>query len=434
MTKTQTETWTGAAAPWLLGAYLLVPPLFKGALQPFVPVDLTVLLAIPTAAVGGGWLVLNRYRLERRQVVALVLWFALAALVMLGVLWAPDRVLALRSTAYFGLLATLPVLAAFPVAADLSRVRTFLLVFVIAGAIMVIIATVALFTGSLGGQYLIGANRLSVARGVLFVPLIGVPLLAWHRFGPPEWLLAALASLAMFVAVATASRAASIGFVLLSTALVVGTLIRSKHKGRVLGRAGILVAGTLVAFVALSGLLPEGSPARFGLLVDVIAQVFDGGEPGIGGQSGSGDVGELLGPDELEEPVGGSSVAQRGTLYRLAWFTFLDYPLLGAGTSGFQVVAGYEYPHNLVLHVASEFGLVGLAVLGAMGGLAVLGWRPDSNVSVALGVLLAFLLLNAMFSNGIYENRVLWGVWLVLLARPTAVSPDALPRPAPAAR
>jgi hypothetical protein len=35
---------------------------------------------------------------------------------------------------------------------------------------------------------------------------------------------------------------------------------------------------------------------------------------------------------------------------------------------------------------------------------------------VALGVLLAFLLLNAMVSNGIYENRMLWGVWLVLLA------------------
>jgi hypothetical protein len=66
--------------------------------------------------------------------------------------------------------------------------------------------------------------------------------------------------------------------------------------------------------------------------------------------------------------------------------------------------------------------------LGALGVLTVLTWRPHSSVSVALGALLAFLLLNAMVSNGIYDGRMLWGVWLVLLMRPAA---DAEPSDEP---
>jgi hypothetical protein len=59
-------------------------------------------------------------------------------------------------------------------------------------------------------------------------------------------------------------------------------------------------------------------------------------------------------------------------------------------------------------------------MLGAFGAATLVRWRPDSSISVALGVTVAFLLLNAMVSNGIYDNRMLWGAWLVLLARPLA--------------
>jgi hypothetical protein len=52
---------------------------------------------------------------------------------------------------------------------------------------------------------------------------------------------------------------------------------------------------------------------------------------------------------------------------------------------------------------------------------------------VAVGALFAFILLGAMLSNGVYENRMLWGVWLLaLLYRPpeqaVSESPDARER------
>jgi hypothetical protein len=408
------ESRLGAVAPWLLAAYLLVPPLFKASLQPLFPVDITILLAIPTAAVGGLWILINRADLGRRQLIALSLWLALAALVAVGMLWAPDGAIAGRSAAYFIILATIPLLAALPVAADEARVRQFLLAFLVAGLILVVAAMIALVTGELGGRFVIGANRISVARGLLFVPLIGIPLIAWHRFRPREWIFVAVASVAIFLAVATTSRAPTLSFVGVGSALTLGALVISRHRVRVLVRAGSVILGTLIVFVAFAGVLPESSPARFGLLVDVAGEIMDEPAPGVE----DGELGEL--PSEEKPPTGGQSVARRGDLFRIAWRTFLEHPVIGVGTSGYEVVAGYEYPHNLVLHVASEFGLIGLALLGAFGILTLLAWRPSSTVSVALGALLNFLLLNAMVSNGIYENRMLWGVWIVLLARPLA--------------
>lgn len=406
------ESRLGALAPWLLGAYLIVPPLFKASLQPVFPLDITVMLAIPTAAVGGLWLLLNRDRLGRRQLIALLLWLALAALVAAGVLWAPDTAFAARSATYFIVLGTIPLLAAFPVAAEESRTRQFLLVFFASGVIFVLIATIALFAGELGGGLVLGSNRIAVARALAFVPLIGIPLFAWRGLGPRGWVVVAVASLAIFLTVATSSRAPTLFFVAVGSALVVGALAYSRHRGRALSRAGAVILGTAVVFVALAGVLPERSPARFGLLLDIAGEALDEPAPAVGGE------GEEAPSPEDEPPIGGLSVARRVDLFRTAWLLFLDYPAIGVGTSGYEVAAGYEYPHNLLLHVASEFGLVGLALVSALGILALLTWRPKSTVYVALGALFAFLLLNAMVSNGIYENRMLWGVWLVVLAGP----------------
>ncbi len=409
------ESRLASVAPWLLAAYLIVPPLFKASLQPFSPVDLTVLLAIPTAAVGSGWLFLRRADLDRRRKIALGLWLALAALVTAGIIWAPDTRLAASSAAYFVVLATLPLLAAFPVGADEARVRQFLIVFVAAGLMFVAIATVALIAGELGGRDVIGTNRIGVARALLFVPLVGIPLFAWNHIGRRSWALVAVSGLAVFLAVATTSRAAPLFFVVVGVALALGALLVSGHRRRVMALSGGILVCTLVAFVALSGLISERSALRFGGLVDAAADALD--EPG----TASGDG---LGEEELEDPEGRpSSIVQRTGLYRLAAQLFLAQPVVGVGTSGFEVAArndptvvGADYPHNLPLQVASEFGMVGLALVGALGILAAMTWRPWTSVSVALGALFAFLLLNAMLSNGVYENRMLWGVWLVLLA------------------
>lgn len=425
------ESRLGAAAPWLLAAYLIVPPLFKAALQPRFPLDLTVLLAIPTAAVGVGWLFLHRSDLDRRQRIVLGLWIGLGALVTAGVLWAPDSTLAARTAAYFVILAVVPLTAAFAVAAEAARVRSFLLVFFSAGVLWLALALMALVAGELGGSHVIGTNRIGVARALLFVPLVGIPLFAWPRLGWRAWIVIAASSVAVVLAVATTSRAAPLFFIVVGALAFLGGLLFSRHRGRVLVLAGSLVFGTLIAFVALSSILPERSGARFAILIDAAADALD---------EAPSEPGEDPGEEDPTDPERPDSIVQRTDLYRLAFTLFLERPLLGAGTSGFEVssrselgAGGREYPHNLPLQIASEFGLLGLAIAGALAVTALLHWRPSTTVSVALGALALFLLLNAMLSNGLYENRMLWGVWLVLAAyRSPAMEVSATPVIGPA--
>jgi O-antigen ligase len=210
--------------------------------------------------------------------------------------------------------------------------------------------------------------------------------------------------------------------------MAVGALLLSPHRGRVLALAGGLAVGTLLVFVTLSSVLPQRTAVRFAGLVDAAGDALD-----------EAPSSPLPGEDPEDPEDRPSSIAQRAGLYRFAFELFVERPVIGVGTSGFEVrfraepgVAGHRYPHNLPLQLASEFGILGLALAGALGVLPLLTWRPRTSVSVALAALFAFLLLNAMLSNGLYENRMLWGVWLVLLAYRAPASPAEDP-PAEAA-
>jgi len=201
--------------------------------------------------------------------------------------------------------------------------------------------------------------------------------------------------------------------------------VLSPHRGRVLALAGGLAIGTLLVFVTLSSVLPQRSATRFADLVDAAGDALD-----------DAPSDPLPGEDPEDRP---SSIVQRTTLYRFAFELFVEHPLIGVGTSGFEVhsraepdVGAREYPHNLPLQLASEFGILGLAVVGALGVLPLMAWRPRTGVSVALAALVVFLLLNAMLSNGLYDNRMLWGVWLVLLAYRPPAGPPATDPPAEA--
>ena len=408
-------------ASWLLAAYVLVPPLFKASLQPFVPIDLTVLLALPTTAAGLAWLAKSHSRLSGHQRRALGLWAGLALLVALGTLWAPDRPVALRSAAYWGVFAAVPLIAAFPSAETWPRVRQLLMAFIVAGSIVVLVGLWTLPTVGRETLDVLSANRLGVARAALFVPLIGIPLLAW-RAPKMQWLaVATLAPLGFFIALATGSRGAPIAFVFTAATVLFATIAVSPRRRMAMAIAGTTLASTLVLFVAFSWLIPGSAIARFGLLIDAV----DVASPMPLEPDNGASPGPMESPVQPEAPRGGESVAQRIDLYALAWRTFLDRPIVGSGTGGFEARAAdtdgldlYSYPHNLPLHVAADFGVLGLLVVGGLSGLAVLSWRPTTGAAVGLAVLLVFLSLNAMLSNSLYDNRPLWAVLLVLLALP----------------
>ncbi len=113
----------------------------------------------------------------------------------------------------------------------------------------------------------------------------------------------------------------------------------------------------------------------------------------------------------------GGTAGQRYSFSESAWQAFLSKPLLGWGAGGWTTLWHYsdervlKYPHNFVLEIAAEQGLVGLAAL-AMLLLAmlracaqVLG-GPGSRFVFIVPVVVLTLLGNAV--TGQVEARDMW--------------------------
>lgn len=125
------------------------------------------------------------------------------------------------------------------------------------------------------------------------------------------------------------------------------------------------------------------------------------------------------------------------TIYRVrAFFTgielFLEHPLIGVGTAGFSAFSFLKYPHNILVEVASEYGLVGLTLLGALATATIRQCRRLSRALVSseeIGLFRGFVLitiyalLNAQVSGSITGNTWIWlglgGIWALstLVAR-----------------
>ena len=116
----------------------------------------------------------------------------------------------------------------------------------------------------------------------------------------------------------------------------------------------------------------------------------------------------------------GTSVATRLDFYRMAIELGADSPIWGRGTGQFAVaVAGEDirlYPHNIVLELGAETGIVGVLGFVTMIALAFtkgfICLHREKGVAkiVARYLLVAgcFAMLNAMVSGDINDNRILF--------------------------
>ena len=125
---------------------------------------------------------------------------------------------------------------------------------------------------------------------------------------------------------------------------------------------------------------------------------------------------------------------EREQAWQAAWEAFGDEPLFGVGVGGFAEALGWHgrvYPHNLLLEIASEFGLLGLACLLAM--LAVplrqvfvalrSPGRPEVASVFAVG-LLVFTVAGAMAVGDLIRNHcVFFAIGMcATLSRPGTVA------------
>jgi len=127
---------------------------------------------------------------------------------------------------------------------------------------------------------------------------------------------------------------------------------------------------------------------------------------------------------------GGVSVLTRYDFWRSAIRLWMRSPIWGNGTGQFAVaVTGHdvrEYPHNIILELGAEIGLVGVLVFVIMIGIAFArGFRyfyyGEGLTRITMRYLLVasfFVLFNAMVSGDINDNRALFSMVMLLASLP----------------
>ncbi len=384
------------AAPGVLLAAYVAIPFYKGALQPFSPVDVTVVLA----ALNGASLLplIMRQTALRRS--AAVLWVATAVLVVGGVAWAMEGNLALGTAAGWLGLVAVPMVAAIRVSADPGGARSFVVTLAMFSVAFVGLGALALLGSGSGDRLLLlGANTIGVARAACLLPVIGAAYLTASGPRSIRWPLIALGPPAIVVAIASGSRGPVLFAIVVVAAGAISVGIRNGGIGH-RRTVGVSVLGALAA-VGVVALLPELPVASLLRFEDLLTFVL--------GTRGEGDT----------------STAARLTLFDAAWQMFASKPLFGWGTAGFawlspldEALRGNTYPHNVLLQFAAEFGVIGLILAVGLFLVALNRRLPADPMWHAIRYIFVFWLMNAMISGDIYSDRMLWGLTLLLAFRP----------------
>jgi O-antigen ligase len=343
-------------------------------------VDLTVLAAVGLLA--AICVSLWRRRDEPFGVSAPAFFFlALAAILAVGVLVSPDPESGLEKTIEF------QTLSALAFAAPLAIVRTRASVY----RTLVLLVTVSVVVAYSAGEaersssvlVLPGAdNQIQVALllGLGLVSIVGYLWPASAGWARLVWL--APAALLLVKLVGAGGRSALAG-TLLASAVALALLIRAGGRDR-------------LAALALVGVLAALAPAAW---VTSNPEVKDR---------------YLVTIDDLRHGAGlAADGADRAELAGAAVSLFSENPL-GAGTGAYPARTGYDWPHNIVLEVASELGLLGVGALaGLLGGIAIVLWRTTRRADLRLEAIgaasLVVLPLTVAFASfDLNGNRVLW--------------------------
>jgi O-antigen ligase len=393
----------------IFGMYLAIP-FYKGGVDPWLPVDLTVTLAFATSVTAAPFVMRTvSGHLNRDQYKALMIWTIPMIVVAMGTLYTINPSSATGTAARMVLLVFVPGLAGFALA---QSQRHRMQVILTLGAFGLASTAHGLATMGALGEWdrveALGANTLQTALSGLMVPLLALCL---ARGRSATWRLGATAvsAPAMFVVLGTGSR----GPLVMAIITVVVIWLCQSFSGRrlVIRLIAVIAATALFLTVQIPRLIIDALPTYAGgRLLSLQTNI----------------KGSIVGSETKFD----ASEQTRLGLWDLAWTKFRQRPITGWGTDAFGVMSEVaSYPHNLILQLLVEYGLLGTIPLSAVFivGLTRLGWRNLDPSSVAVVAVFLFALLVSMTSYDLVENRLLWGSLAMVLALPRGGARASLP-------
>jgi O-antigen ligase len=364
-----------------------------------LPIDLNVLFFAAGIAMGLVIIYREGIYLPGLTVVALLIvfiaWALLTSVWTPSELYAHEKLLKLTTLNLWSVMASAMIIANRP-----QRVRRFLLLLLVFGTAAAIDGIMQYGgAGPLAGTASFRLHNYG-AQGRLYGMAGIVAFAAWLHTNPFSKVGMALMAAVLTCAcgmLVTGSRGATLGVL---AGMLLPLALGLRFADRRLLASKTLVA-SVVFFVALAA-----------VLVNVAA-------------NSSGDLPTLQRFDILlTEEEGGQ--AHRLWFWRRSWDFWLAHPLFGSGVGSFGILAvGIDrssHPHNLILEVLVEFGLIGLLLITAVAVAAlrrtsVHRLREDPALMCA-AMLCICTLIYAMTSSDITGNRNVFAMLGLLVMRP----------------
>jgi len=301
-------------------------------------VDLTVLFWGLSVLAFFWWELKKGYKMPRSSVPVAVLYLSLSAIMLAGLVYSPSKIYALDKIARFTVITGWAFFGAIFLIRDSQSLKRFTWAFVVIATVMSVDAVVNwAWMPHRGFVTAFGSNYIALARmsGLGLLVLISFLIPVEHKKSVRLSLCVA-ALLLVFSLFIAGARGPVIAFLLAFLIYLIGSV-------RVLPRIKIerfALRSFLIGVLALALLTPLVLTNFPGVLESRFQILFSGG---------------------------GSSALQRLDYWSSAIDLGNGSPIWGIGTGGFGVAYyGQDiraYPHDLLLEVWSENGLIGLLVL-----------------------------------------------------------------------
>lgn len=353
--------------------------------------DLTAVFAILTSVAAVAAVVKNSL-VDRRAIVLVIFWMLFVLYALISTFWSPSELYATEKIIELVSIVTLSIGVPAVVVARSRRRVARLFFAILAFAAIVAIAALVEFVKAPGTSLEpFGAVYLLVGRVVGFGFLISLYLTLFELRSRTNRTIGAMSTGVFgFVLLTSGGRgplvAAVMAGVILTAIATIQVMIRSDIPGRTILRS-VLIAGGISSLVG-AGL------AMLGVMPKTVQRLY-----------------------KLVTGQRTTSFGARLEYYTEAVHQWTSSPLFGVGLGGWPVVAGWDdargYPHNFVLEIAAELGIIGLVLFTILLLYSLAQIRPIqkllvSPLSALLAALFVYMVLNASVTSDISGNRYLY--------------------------
>lgn len=379
-------------------ALFLFSGYFKSSLS-FLPFDITIFLMMISFITVINTII-NQKAIEKKTLNGIVLFLPFLILILVSNLYTESNYYAIEKTIKFLTFTSWAFIAPFFIIKGKKSFLNFLNTIIIISTIVAIATFITYLTSYSGigfiSVYDIGYQQIGRLTGLGSILITTLGLYNINVSIKQKYLYTLLLLVNVFSLTISGSRMPLLSFL---CSLILLFLISFRYEDKKLYIDKGVYPFTLVLVLLLGIFLYFIATGRFNTTFNRLLTLF------------------------FEEGGGGSSIA-RINRYETALLMTFSSPIFGHGIGSFPIHYNLsdvaDYPHNILLEFSSELGFIGLSIFLILIIKGFIGIYKSKKNILRLSIMFStfYLLLNAMVSGSINDNRIIFTFIAFMLILP----------------